>query len=144
MAHFAQLDENYLVTQVIVVNNATIENLPFPESDPVGVAFCQSLFGENTIWKQTSYNANFRKNYAGIGFTYDPVLDAFIPPQPYPSWLLNTTTCQWQAPIPYPTDGLTYEWDEATQSWVRSYTSFAPSPDNVIAAVMDDGEDQER
>ena len=102
MANFAQLDESYIVTKVIVVNNETINNLPFPESEPVGMAFLQSLFGSTTVWKQTSYNANFRKNYAGIGFTYDPVLDAFIPPKPYPSWVLNTTTCQWQAPVPYP------------------------------------------
>jgi hypothetical protein len=118
MANFAQLDGSYLVTEVIVVNNETINDLPFPESEPVGVAFLQSLFGSTTVWKQTSYNANFRKNYAGIGYTYDPVLDAFIPPQPYPSWLLNTTTCQWQAPVPYPDDGKTYIWDEATLSWV--------------------------
>ena len=118
MANFAQLNENYIVTEVIVVNNETIDNLPFPESEPVGVAFCQSLYGSTTVWKQTSYNANFRKNYAGIGYTYDPVLDAFIAPQPYPSWLLNTTTCQWQAPVPYPDDGKTYIWDEATLSWV--------------------------
>ena len=118
MANFAQLDGGYTVTEVIVVNNETINDLPFPESEPIGVAFLQSLFGSTTIWKQTSYNANFRKNYAGIGYTYDPVLDAFIAPQPYPSWLLNTTTCQWQAPVPYPDDGKTYIWDEATLSWV--------------------------
>ena len=118
MANFAKLDESYIVTEVIVVNNETINNLPFPESEPVGVAFLQSLFGSTTVWKQTSYNANFRKNYAGIGYTYDPVLDAFIAPQPYPSWLLNTATCQWQAPVPYPDDGKTYIWDEATLSWV--------------------------
>ena len=118
MANFAQLDGAYAVIEVVVVNNETINNLPFPESEPVGVAFLQSLFGSTTVWKQTSYNANFRKNYAGIGYTYDPVLDAFIAPQPYPSWLLNTTTCQWQAPAPYPDDGKTYMWDETTLSWV--------------------------
>lgn len=118
MANFAQLDGAYTVIEVVVVNNETINDLPFPESEPVGVVFLQSLFGSTTIWKQTSYNANFRKNYAGIGYTYDPVLDAFIPPQPYPSWVLNTTTCQWQAPVPYPSDGKTYIWDEATLSWV--------------------------
>ena len=118
MANFAQLDENYIVTEVIVVSNETINDLPFPESEPVGVAFLQSLFGSTTVWKQTSYNANFRKNYAGIGYTYDPVLDAFIAPQPYPSWLLNTATCQWEAPVPYPNDGKMYMWDEATLSWV--------------------------
>lgn len=120
MANFAQLDGSSVVLEVVVVNNDTIDNLPFPESEPIGVAFCQSLFGDGTIWKQTSYNASFRKNYAGIGFSYDPILDAFIPPQPYPSWLLNTTTCQWQAPVPYPTDGKTYRWNEPTVSWVLS------------------------
>lgn len=118
MAHFAELDGNYVVTEVIVVNNDVVNNEPFPVSEPIGVAFLQSLFGSMTVWKQTSYNANFRKNYAGIGYTYDPVLDAFIAPKPYPSWLLNTTTCQWQAPVPYPDDGKTYIWDEATLSWV--------------------------
>ena len=122
MANFAQLDGAYTVTEVIVVNNETINNLPFPESESVGVAFCQSLFGADTIWKQTNYNANFRKNYAGIGYSYDPVLDAFIPPQPYLSWLLNTTTCRWEAPTPYPTDGQMYAWDEATMSWVLMET----------------------
>ena len=117
MANFAQLDENYIVTEVIVVNNETINDLPFPESEPVGVAFLQSLFGSTTFWKQTSYNASFRRNYAGIGYTYDLVLDAFIAPQPYPSWVLNTTTYQWQAPVPYPDDGKMYIWDEVTLSW---------------------------
>lgn len=119
MAHFAQIDENNIVLQVIVVNNATIEDLAFPESEPVGVAFCQSIYGLDTNWKQTSYNATFRKNYAGIGYTYDDVLDAFIPPKPYPSWLLNTQTCQWEAPVPYPNDGKDYYWDETTQTWVE-------------------------
>ena len=117
MANFAQLDENYIVTEVIVVNNETINDLPVPESEPVGVAFLQSLFGLTTFWKQTSYNANFRRNYAGIGYTYDLVLDAFIAPQPYPSWLLNTTICQWQAPVPYPDDEKAYIWDEVILSW---------------------------
>lgn len=117
MANFTQLDGGYLVTEVIVVNNETINDLPFPESEPAGVAFLQSLFGSTTVWKQTSYNANFRKNYAGIGYTYDPVLDAFIAPKPYPSWVLNTTTCQWQAPVPYPDDGGTYTWDEEIINW---------------------------
>jgi hypothetical protein len=120
MAHFAQLDENNIVLQVIVVNNDDVQNLPFPESEPIGVAFCQSLFGADTIWKQTSYSANFRYNYAGIGFSFDPLAPpdgSFIAPKPYPSWLLNTATYQWEAPVPYPNDGGFYEWDEATQSW---------------------------
>jgi hypothetical protein len=119
MAHFAKLDDQGIVIDVNVVNNETLNNLPFPESEPVGVAFLTDWSGGYTNWKQTSYNANFRKNYAGIGFTYDAVLDAFIAPKPYPSWLLNITTCQWQAPIPYPTDGKRYYWNEDTQQWVE-------------------------
>lgn len=84
MAHFAQLDENNVVTEVIVINNAVVEDLPFPESEPLGVAFCQSLYGADTVWKQTSYNSNFRGHYAGIGFTYDPNADVFVPPPPPP------------------------------------------------------------
>lgn len=121
MAHFAELDQNNVVVQVIVVSNDSINNLPFPESEPVGTALCQSLLGPDTRWAQTSYNANFRYNYAGIGYTFDPTPTpngAFIPPKPYPSWLLNTNTFQWEAPVPYPNDGGVYEWDEATQSWV--------------------------
>lgn len=121
MAHFAELDQDNIVLQVIVVGNDSINNLPFPESEPVGIAFCQSLLGPDTRWAQTSYNANFRYNYAGIGYTFDPTSSpngAFIPPKPYPSWLLNTNTFQWEPPVPYPTDGGIYKWDEETQSWV--------------------------
>ena len=133
MAHFAQLDENNIVLQVIVVNNDDVQNLPFPNSEPLGVAFCQSLFGVSTEWKQTSYNSNFRKNYAGQGYIYDATRDAFIPPQPYPSWVLDEGTCKWDAPIPYPADaepairdpvtgelsgGRVYRWDEPTVSWI--------------------------
>jgi hypothetical protein len=119
MGHFAKLDDQSIVVDVNVVNNETINNLPFPESEPVGVAFLTDWSGGYTNWKQTSYNASFRKNYAGIGYTYDAVLDAFIAPKPYPSWLLNTNTCQWQPPIPYPTDGNLYNWNEETQQWVE-------------------------
>jgi hypothetical protein len=119
MGHFAKLDDASTVMEVIVVNNETLNNLPFPESEPVGVVFLTDWSGGYTNWKQTSYNANFRKNYAGIGYTYDAVLDAFIPPKPYTSWLLNTETCSWQPPIPYPTDGKRYYWNEDTQQWVE-------------------------
>lgn len=119
MAHFAKLDPQSVVIDVNVVDNTTIDNLPFPESEPVGISFLTEWSGGYPLWKQTSYNSNFRKNYAGIGFTYDSVLDAFIPPKPYPSWLLNTETCQWQAPIPYPNDNGRYIWDENTQSWIE-------------------------
>lgn len=78
MAHFAKLDANNVVTEVIVVDNSVVEDLPFPESEPLGVAFCQSLYGADTVWKQTSYNSNFRGMYAGIGYVYDPVTDNFV------------------------------------------------------------------
>lgn len=119
MAHFAKLDSQNLVTEVVVINNSDVQNLPFPESEPIGVAFCQALFGADTRWAQTSYSASFRYNYAGIGYTFDDVAGAFIPPKTYPSWLLNTNTFQWQPPVPYPNDGKHYYWDEATQSWVE-------------------------
>ena len=119
MGNFAKLDDQNVVIDVIVVNNDTLDNLQFPESEFVGVAFLTDWSGGYTNWKQTSYNANFRKNYAGVGYTYDAVLDAFIVPKPFSSWLLDTTTCQWQAPIPYPTDGKKYSWNEETQQWVE-------------------------
>ena len=115
MAHFAQLDNN-VVLQVIVVHNNELMNNGV-ESEAKGIAFCQSLF-PGTNWKQTSYNANIRKNYAGIGFTYDAQRDAFIPPKPFQSWVLNGTTCQWEAPVPYPQDGQRYVWNETQQNWV--------------------------
>ena len=119
MAHFAQLDENNIVTQVIVVHNNELLDENGVENESKGVAFCKSLYGWNTNWVQTSYNGNIRKNYAGIGYTYDPGRDAFISPQPFPSWVLNEDNCQWQAPTPTPTDGKLYRWDEATLSWVE-------------------------
>jgi aspartyl/asparaginyl beta-hydroxylase (cupin superfamily) len=118
MAHFAQLDPSSIVIDVIVVDNINILDDHGIESEAVGIAFCQSLYGGTTQWRQTSYNASFRKNYAGIGYHYDPELDAFIAPQPYPSWHLNTDTCQWNAPKPYPTDGRAYRWDESLLHWV--------------------------
>jgi len=117
MAHFAQLDDNNIVTQVIVVHNNELINETGNESEAKGIAFCQSLFGGN--WKQTSYNANFRKNYAGIGFTYDAGRDAFIPPQPFSSWTLDEETCGWNPPVPRPTDGKLYLWNEDNQQWVE-------------------------
>lgn len=118
MAHFAQLNESNTVTQVIVVHNNELMQ-DGVEQEAKGVAFCQSLFGANTQWKQTSYNGNMRKNYAGIGYTYDAGRDAFIPPQPYPSWVLDEATCNWSAPAAYPTDGKQYLWDESTVSWIE-------------------------
>ena len=118
MAHFAQLNENNIVTQVIVVSNDDIKDSEGNESELTGIAFCKSLLGPNTIWKQTSYNNSIRKNYAGIGFTYDATRDAFIAPKPYNSWILNETSCIWEAPVTYPNDGNVYAWDEETTSWV--------------------------
>ena len=117
MAHFAQLDSNNIVTQVIVVANEELLSKGV-ELEAKGIVFCKSLFGEDTNWKQTSYNANFRKNYAGIGFTYDPVADHFHAPQPYGSWVLNNDA-QWEAPVAYPTDGKEYAWFEPNQEWVE-------------------------
>ena len=131
MAHFAQLDENNIVTQVIVVANAAIDNLPYPDSEPVGVAFCQEIFGADTVWKQTSYNGNFRYFFAGRGFTYDPVRDAFISPSPFPSWILDQQTLKWEPPVPPPNDGKPYTWDEATLSWVE----IPPPPPEVLNLV---------
>ena len=119
MAHFAQLDENNIVTQVIVVSNDDIKDSEGNESELTGIAFCKNLLGRDTIWKQTSYNSNIRKNYAGIGFTYDATLDAFISPKPYNSWVLNETTCRWEAPVAYPNDEKLYRWDEETTSWTE-------------------------
>jgi len=118
MAHFAQLDDNNVVLQVIVVHNNECLDENKNESESVGIAFCQSLF-PGTNWKQTSYNGNMRFNYAGIGYQYDPIRNAFIAPKPYPSWVLNETTCQWGAPTPMPNDGKRYRWDEPTTSWVE-------------------------
>lgn len=119
MAHFAKLDENNVVLDVNVVNNSDVGDLAFPESEAVGVEFLTTWSNGYSNWKQTSYNANFRKNYAGIGYTYDAVRDAFIPPQTYSSWLLDEATCIWMPPVPHPNDGKSYIWDEAVLSWVE-------------------------
>ena len=122
MAHFAQINKNNLVTQVIVVNNSDVLDLPFPESEAIGVAFCQSLFGADTRWAQTSYNANFRYNYAGAGYTFDAAAapnGAFIREKPYPSWVL-TDSYEWIAPVPYPKDEKLYSWDEASIMWIEA------------------------
>lgn len=115
MAHFAQLNEENIVTQVIVVANQDTADKDGVENEAIGAEFCTNLLGGR--WKQTSYNGNIRKNYAGIGYKYDADLDAFIPPQPYASWTLDEATCQWKAPVDYPTDGKRYTWNEETTSW---------------------------
>jgi len=116
MAHFAKL-ENNVVTQVIVVANQDILDENGQESEQKGIDFCSNLLGGT--WKQTSYNGNIRKNYAGVGYTYDEGRNAFIAPKPYASWLLNETTAQWKAPVDMPTDDKRYTWNEATTSWVE-------------------------
>lgn len=98
MAHFAQLDENNIVTRVIVISNENCGNLEFPESEPIGISFCKNLFGQDTIWKQTSYNKSFRYNYAGIGCDYNLYYDAFIPPQPTEDATLDLETFMWNIP----------------------------------------------
>jgi hypothetical protein len=108
MAHCAELNHLDRVIRVIVVSN---------DLEPNVEQWCSDTYGG--YWKQTSYSGSFRKNFAGIGYTYNADLDAFIPPKPYPSWVLDDATCQWKAPVPMPQDGELYEWDEAAGEWVR-------------------------
>ena len=104
MSHFAEINSDGVVQRVIVAEQDFINS---------------GLVGDSFNWVQTSYNGNFRKNYAGIGYTYDKTRDAFIPPQPYPSWTLNEETCQWDSPVSYPEDDKNYSWDEDTTAWVE-------------------------
>ena len=117
MAHFAKLDENNIVLAVHVVNNDVI-TIDGVESEQAGIDFLSNLHG-HALWKQTSYSGSFRKNYTGVGDSYDSTRDAFISPKPYPSWVLNETTCQWEAPVARPDDGKYYSWNESTTSWVE-------------------------
>lgn len=111
MAHYAFLDANNVVTEVIVGRDE------WEEVD--GITDWEAYYGSlrDQVCKRTSYNGNIRKNYAGIGYTYDPTLDAFIAPKPFDSWLINEETAQWEAPIAYPTDGLIYSWNEELGDW---------------------------
>lgn len=118
MAHFAQLDKNWVVQQVIVVNNSILLNEQGVECDWLGEQFCQQLYGAHTKWIQTSYNGNKYKNFAGIGYTFDPHRNAFIPPRPHSSWILNEESCRWDAPVPFPSDGGFYAWDEESGAWL--------------------------
>jgi len=115
MAHFAQIDSNNQVLQVIVVADKDTSDDSGNEVESIGVAFCNRLWGGT--WLKTSYNGNIRKNYAGVGYTYDPQRDAFIAPKPFASWVLDEETCQWKPPTPMPQDGAIYNWDEETTSW---------------------------
>tara|TARA_R110002020_G_scaffold236668_1_gene448971 strand:- start:1191 stop:1568 length:378 start_codon:yes stop_codon:yes gene_type:complete len=121
MAHFVKLGIGNKVVQGVVVHNDVAT------SEQAGIDFLNNLYKTNDIWKQTSYNTiggvhkldgtPFRKNYAGIGYTYDEDRDAFIPPKPYSSWILNEETCNWEAPVVYPDDGQFYNWNETNQTW---------------------------
>ena len=112
MAHFAKLGIGNKVEKVEVVHN----NIATTEQ--AGIDFLRDLYKEKyAVWKQTSYNGNIRKNFASVGYKYDQTRDAFIPPKPYLSWILNETTCQWQAPVAYPTEEGSYSWNETNQTW---------------------------
>ena len=127
MAHFAKIDENNIVTTVVVVDDADTQDENGNEVCSIGAAYLNAGLGGT--WKQTSYNTRgnihklggtpFRKNYAGKGYTYDSERDAFIHPKPFPSWTLDEDTCLWNAPTPHPDDGKRYKWDEDSQSWVE-------------------------
>jgi len=123
MAHFAELDANNIVLRVIVVDNKDTADATGVEKEHIGAAFCERLFGG--IWKQTSYNGRIRKNYAGNGYKFDTQRNAFIPPKPFASWVLDEQTCAWQPPTPMPQDGQIYGWDEATMGWVVNTRSTA-------------------
>ncbi len=126
MAHFCRLDENNIVTQVIVVANEDTTDTNGVEVEEIGVAFCKKLLGAETNWKQTSYNNNFRVRYAGTGYSYNAELDAFIAPSPFESWVLVEETADWESPVG-PAPELTeaqvesrsfYKWDEENLEWV--------------------------
>ena len=125
MAHFVEIDASNIVLQVVVLDDKDTQDESGNEVESVGAKYLSDGFGG--IWKKTSYNTYggvhslggtpFRKNYAGIGYSYDAAKDAFIPPKPYPSWTLDEDTCQWESPVAYPDDGKRYEWNEGTTSW---------------------------
>jgi hypothetical protein len=111
MAHFAKLGTGNIVERVEVVSN------DIATTEQAGSDFLNKIYNTRDVWKQTSYNNNIRKNFAGIGYQYDQQKDAFIAPKPYNSWILNETTCQWEAPVAYPTDGKKYNWNESLVNW---------------------------
>lgn len=118
MAHFAKLDPYNVVLEVHAVHNdCCMDYSTCEESETKGIEFLTQWSGGYALWKQTSYNGNFRKNFAGIGYTYDAQRDAFIPPKPFASWVLDEDTCQWKAPLPMPTDGQLYLWNETNLAW---------------------------
>ena len=116
MAYFAKIGLNSEVTDVLAVHNNELLNSDGVEQEQLGINFLTTLTGHSS-WVQTSYNHNIRKNYAGIGYTYDETRDAFIAPKPYNSWILNETTCLWEAPVAKPDNENIYIWNETTTSW---------------------------
>lgn len=119
MAYFAQIDEDGTVLQVISVSNADAPDPAPVNSEPLGQAFISDVLGLPGEWRQTSFSGSIRKRFAGIGYTYDVERDAFIEPQPFPSWTLNPETALWDAPVPMPTEGGPWSWDEDTLAWVE-------------------------
>ena len=127
MAYFAKLGTNNIVEKVISIHNSVLKDSNGIEQEQLGIDFINNLYNTQDIWKQTSYNTYggvhssggtpLRKNYAGIGYTYDEQKDAFISPKPHTSWILNENTCLFESPIPYPNDGKNYFWNENTLSW---------------------------
>jgi hypothetical protein len=117
MAYFAKLGTGNIIETVISINNAVITDSNGVEQEQLGVDFINKLYNTRDVWKQTSYNGNFRKNFAGLGYSYDQSRDAFIAPKPYSSWLLNEESCQWESPIPYPQDDNKYTWNETIKNW---------------------------
>jgi hypothetical protein len=117
MAYFAKLGTGNIIEQVISINNSVITDANGVEQEKLGIDFINKLYNTRDVWKQTSYNNNIRKNFAGVGMTYDQTRDAFIPPKPFNSWILNETTCRWEAPVAYPQDDNRYSWNEQTLSW---------------------------
>jgi len=116
MASFAKIGLNNKVIEVLSVNNEVLKDSNGVEQEVNGIDFLTKLTGW-AIWKQTSYNGNIRKNYAGIGMTYDEDRDAFIAPKPFNSWVLNEDTCRWEPPVVHPNDGQNYNWNETIQNW---------------------------
>jgi hypothetical protein len=117
MAYFAKLGTGNIVEQVISINNAVITDANGIEQEQLGNDFINKLYNTRDVWKQTSYNNNIRKNYAGIGYQYDQQRDAFIPPKPFNSWILNEDTCIWNAPVTKPTENGNYKWNETNLNW---------------------------
>ena len=133
MATFAELDANYIVINIITVRDEDCGGGNFPESEVIGLQYLDQTFGAGRIWKQGAKSKSFRKNYPSIGGTYDEQLDAFLPIKRFPSWVLDTNTYLWVAPVPYPEDGKfpnptkVYRWDEPTVSWIE-VGPYVPPP----------------